>query len=65
MLTYEETRGDVVRLISQHTTRVATGASPMELDSVTKGSKGKGKEDDTCVSDVGRRDIGRGFAQRS
>ena len=49
LLTYDETRAEVVRLIESHTTRVVTGAVPMELDSVAS-NKGKvgGKPRDAC-----------------
>ena len=61
LLTYEETRAEVVRLIEGHTTRMVTGATPMEIDPITSGGKGKGpaKGSDVC-SKRGRKGHGAG-----
>ena len=48
ILGYEETRHEVTRLIEGHVTRVVTGATPMELDSVVS-AKSKGKGSDVCL----------------
>ena len=53
LVTYAETRAEVVRLIEGHTSRVVAGAEPMELDAMVAASreastKGKGKAPDVC-----------------